>query len=49
MRQDLARLRGVAERLKSSMTNPELEELLRSEGVEVVEGCTLVMLSTNQY
>ncbi|MEQ8415898.1 MAG: CoA-binding protein [Imperialibacter sp.] len=29
--------------------NPELEELLRSEGVEVVEGCTLVMLSTNQY
>jgi len=29
--------------------NPELEKLLRSEGVEVVEGCTLVMLSTNQY
>ncbi len=29
--------------------NPELEELLSNDGVEVVEGCTLVMLATQQY
>lgn len=29
--------------------NPELYDLLRAQGVEIVIGCTLVMLSTNQY
>lgn len=29
--------------------NPELEEKLRKEGIEVVDACTLVMLSTNLY
>ncbi len=29
--------------------NPELYDILRAEGIEVVTGCTLVMLSVNQY
>ena len=29
--------------------NPELERKLEENGVEVVEGCTLVMLRTNQF
>ena len=29
--------------------NPELANQLRAQGVEVVEGCTLVMLRTNQF
>jgi hypothetical protein len=29
--------------------NPGLEERLREKGVEVVEGCTMVMLSTGQF
>lgn len=29
--------------------NPALEETLRASGVEVVEGCSLVMLSTRQW
>lgn len=29
--------------------NPELENLAIQNGIAVVEGCTLVMLSTNQY
>lgn len=29
--------------------NYELEKQLRADGIEVIEGCTLVMLSTNQY
>lgn len=29
--------------------NPELERMAREKGVEPVEGCTLVMLSTRQY
>ncbi len=29
--------------------NPVLAEKLRAAGVEVVEGCTLVMLRTNQF
>lgn len=29
--------------------NPPFEKLLHSDGIEVVEGCTLVMLSTSQY
>lgn len=29
--------------------NPELAKLAEEKGVEVVEGCTLVMLRTNQY
>jgi predicted CoA-binding protein len=29
--------------------NPALEERLRDAGVEVVEGCTLVMVSTGQF
>lgn len=29
--------------------NPELEELLKSNGIEPVEACTLVLLSTGQY
>ncbi len=29
--------------------NPELAHLAESKGVEVVEGCTLVMLRTGQY
>jgi len=29
--------------------NDELEEMARKRGIETVEGCTLVMLSTGQY
>jgi predicted CoA-binding protein len=29
--------------------NPELENLLRKDGIEVVEACTLVMLQTQQF
>jgi hypothetical protein len=29
--------------------NPALFKLLRESGIEVEVGCTLVMLSTNQY
>lgn len=29
--------------------NPELEKLCREAGIEVLEACTLVMLSTDQY
>lgn len=29
--------------------NPELEELLNANGIEPVEACTLVLLSTGQY
>jgi predicted CoA-binding protein len=29
--------------------NPELEELAQSHGIEPLEACTLVMLSTGQY
>lgn len=29
--------------------NPEFAKLAEEKGVEVVEGCTLVMLRTNQY
>jgi predicted CoA-binding protein len=29
--------------------NPEFEKLAESQGVEVIEACTLVMLRTNQY
>ena len=29
--------------------NPELEELAEQNGIEVLEACTLVMLSTGQY
>ncbi len=29
--------------------NPELETLAEAQGIETVEGCTLVMLSTGQY
>lgn len=29
--------------------NPELADKLRERGIEVVEGCTLVMLNTGQY
>lgn len=29
--------------------NPDLEETLKAQGIEVVEGCTLVMLRTNQF
>ncbi|NGM62502.1 CoA-binding protein [Sphingobacterium sp. SGG-5] len=29
--------------------NPELAKMLEEQGVEVVEGCTLVMLNTGQY
>lgn len=29
--------------------NPELEELAEKNGIETLEGCTLVMLSTGQY
>lgn len=29
--------------------NPELEQLARSQGIETLEACTLVMLSTGQY
>lgn len=29
--------------------NPELEDLLSAQGIQPVEACTLVMLSTGQY
>lgn len=29
--------------------NPELEELAQKQGIQVLEACTLVMLSTSQY
>ena len=29
--------------------NPELEQLAREKGIEALEACTLVLLSTNQY
>jgi len=29
--------------------NPELEELASQNGIEILEACTLVMLSTGQY
>lgn len=29
--------------------NEELEELARTNGIQTIEACTLVMLSTNQY
>ena len=29
--------------------NPELEQLANSKGIETLEACTLVMLSTGQY
>jgi hypothetical protein len=29
--------------------NPELEELAEKHGIEVIEACTLVMLSTGQF
>lgn len=29
--------------------NPELEQLASENGIEVIEACTLVMLSTGQY
>lgn len=29
--------------------NPELEAMVEEEGIETVEACTLVMLSTGQY
>ncbi|MBC7126091.1 MAG: CoA-binding protein, partial [Bacteroidales bacterium] len=29
--------------------NPELEKLARKHGIDVVEGCTLVMLSNGTY
>ena len=29
--------------------NPELAKMLEEQGIEVVEGCTLVMLNTGQY
>ena len=29
--------------------NPELDAQARKKGIETVEGCTLVMLGTNQY
>ncbi len=29
--------------------NPEFEELLETNGIEVVEACTLVMIRTGQY
>jgi len=29
--------------------NEELEEMAREKGIETVEGCTLVMLSTGQF
>ena len=29
--------------------NPELETLAQQKGIETIEACTLVMLSTNQY
>jgi predicted CoA-binding protein len=29
--------------------NPEFEQLLRQHGIEAIEACTLVMLSTGQY
>ncbi len=29
--------------------NPEFEKMAEAQGIEVVEGCTLVMLRSNQY
>lgn len=29
--------------------NPELEKILENAGIEIVEGCTLVMLRTKQF
>jgi hypothetical protein len=29
--------------------NPEFEQMARSQGIETVQGCTLVMLSTGQF
>jgi len=29
--------------------NPELEKMAQAKGIEIVEGCTLVMLSAGQY
>jgi uncharacterized protein len=29
--------------------NPELEDLARAQGIQTLEACTLVLLSTNQY
>ena len=29
--------------------NPKLEKFAQSKGIQTIEGCTLVMLSTNQY
>lgn len=29
--------------------NPELEELAQQQGIQTLEACTLVLLSTNQY
>ncbi|HCY90619.1 MAG TPA: CoA-binding protein, partial [Chitinophagaceae bacterium] len=29
--------------------NPELEDLLTAQGIQPIEACTLVMLSTGQY
>ena len=29
--------------------NPELEQLAKAKGIEILEACTLVMLSTGQY
>lgn len=35
--------------LNPGTESPELTLALRAEGIEVVEGCTLVMLSTGQF
>lgn len=46
---DLIRLQPKRIIFNPGTENPELDALLREEGIEVVVGCTLVMLATGQY
>lgn len=47
--QDILNLKPKRVIFNPGSENPQLEDQLRKANIEVVEGCTLVMLRTNQF
>ncbi len=49
LKSEILRIRPRRVIFNPGTENPELEESLSEAGIEVVEGCTLVMLSTGSF
>jgi len=47
--EDILRIKSKRVIFNPGTENPELYELLKNNGIEVVVACTLVLLATNQY